>query len=106
VEHEGVGLPAQIAGDELDALHHEPGDEVYVAGQPVQLRDDDRAGESPGRGQRLAEFGPPGESIGYPLARLDLGERVHEIEPFSFRKRSDGLGLGLEPQARPPLLAG
>jgi hypothetical protein len=35
VQHEGIGIPAQLGYDEGHALRHQPGNERYVAGKPI-----------------------------------------------------------------------
>jgi hypothetical protein len=41
VQHERVGIDAQFRHDERNAVLHQAGNVVNIAGQPVELRDDD-----------------------------------------------------------------
>ena len=43
VQHERVGVGTQLRGDEGHPRGHQPGDEGDVAGEPIELGDDDGA---------------------------------------------------------------
>src|SRR5208282_6820944 len=43
VEHEGIGVSAQLGDDEGDALSHQSGNEMHVAAEAVELGHDNRA---------------------------------------------------------------
>jgi hypothetical protein len=42
VQHEGIGISAQFCDDEGRSVCHQTGDEMHIAGKPVQLGDNDR----------------------------------------------------------------
>src|SRR5262245_15795493 len=42
MQHEGGGISAEFRDDERNAMRHQTADEMYVAGQAVELRDEDR----------------------------------------------------------------
>ena len=103
VQHEGIGIGAKLGDDERHALRHQPGDEGDIAGEPVELGDDDGALADSGRGQRGGELRAPIERIAA-LAGLDLGELAEEGESFAFGEAGDhgSLGLDSEPGAALP----
>ena len=49
VQHERIGVSAQLGDDERRLVGHQAGDEVDVAAEPVELGDDDRRLVLPGR---------------------------------------------------------
>ena len=63
VQHERVGVGAQLGDDERHALRHEAGDERHVARQPVELGHDDRALRLSGHGERGGQLGPAVEGV-------------------------------------------
>jgi hypothetical protein len=77
------------------ALHHQPGDEVHVARQAVELGHQHRAAQAPGGGQRRGELRPAVQRVG-PLARLHLGERLGHREAVLRGEGGAALGLGLQ----------
>jgi hypothetical protein len=42
VQHERVGVGAEIGNDEGDLVLHQTRDEMHIAAQPIQLRYNDR----------------------------------------------------------------
>ena len=72
VDRQPVGL-REVAGDELDPALHQVRDEGDVAGQPVELGDQQRRLLQPAGGEGRGELGP----VVAPAA-LDLDELGHE----------------------------
>jgi hypothetical protein len=52
VQHERIGIPAELDDDERHALCHQPRDERYIPGQPVELGNDYAAFSPSGRQPR------------------------------------------------------
>ena len=44
VQHEGVGVSAQLGDQKRHLLRHQPADKLHVAREPIEFRDGDRAG--------------------------------------------------------------
>jgi hypothetical protein len=58
VQHERVSIGSQLSDDERDPLSHQTADEVDVAAEPIELRDDDRALQLAGRLQSRGKLRP------------------------------------------------
>lgn len=69
MDGEPVGL-RHVDGDELNPGLHQPRDEMDVAGQPVELRNDKRPPLLPAQLDGPQQLRP----VGVALAALDLGE--------------------------------
>ena len=72
VQHERVGVDAQLGDDERHALDHQAADEVHVAPQAVELGDDHRGLELAGVPERRGQLRPTIQRI-VALSGLDLG---------------------------------
>jgi hypothetical protein len=79
---ERVDIVAQLGHDERHAMRHQPGDEVHVAAQPVELGDQHRALAPLRPGERRGELRPPVERVSA-LAGLDLGVGAGQGEPLA-----------------------
>jgi hypothetical protein len=97
VQHERRHPRTQLSHEKRNPLRHEAGDEVDVTAQPIELGDDDSAGELLCLHERLLEHRPPVERIST-LAGLDLLMLGHHLEPIGRRKARDQLALRLKPQ--------
>ena len=63
-----------IDGDEIDAGLHKPGDEMHVAGEPVELGDHQRGTTGPAQDKSGGELRP----VGVILAALDFLELAEQ----------------------------
>jgi hypothetical protein len=78
VEHERVGIDAELGDDERHALCHQIGDEGDVAGEPVEFGDDHRAALAAGRREGTCEPRPAFERVGALAGgRLDEAMRLN-----------------------------
>ena len=105
MEHEGIGVSPEFRYDEGDTLRHEPGDEGDVAGEAVELGDDDGALAAAGRGAGYGQLRTAVERV-RTLAALRFGECRNEVEALLEGEAGDGLLLSLYPQAGLPLPLG
>ena len=104
MQHEGIGIRAQLCDDEGDSLGHQTRDEGDISGEPVELGDDDRALAGRARGERCCELRAPVQGIGA-FAGLDLGELGDEGIVLGFGEPGACGPLRLDPEARSALLA-
>lgn len=98
VQHEGVGIDAELGDDEQHPLRHQVGDEGDVAGEPIELSDDHRAPRCLGCCGRRGELRTPIESI-RTLAGFDLGELRNLRQSLGFGEACDGRLLSLDSEA-------
>ncbi len=90
-----------VGRDELDAAFHQPGDEVDVAGQTVELGDDQHGAPRPAVGQRRCELGA------VPLAAaFHLDVLADDAAARRGGMADDGRALRLKAQAGAALLVG
>ena len=89
VQHEGIGVAAQLGNDERNALRHEARDGSNITREPVELRNQHTAPCALGCCQRCRQLRPPIERIGA-LAGSGLN-----ILAFSVRKSLDRCALSL-----------
>jgi hypothetical protein len=61
-------------------MDHQPADEVNVARQPIELRDDDRVMRPPRGREGGGEDGPPLQGVDA-LARLHLDDQLVTVRP-------------------------
>ena len=103
VDGEPVGL-GHVGGDELDAGLHQPGDEVNIAGQPIQLGDDQRCLLPAAQLDGLEQLGP----VGVALAGFDLGKLSQQGSgaPPSSKEPADRLPLFCQSKAALALALG
>jgi hypothetical protein len=105
VQHERVGIHAQLGHDERHPVGHQPGDEMHVAAQTVELRHDDRFLRLPGVGEGRRELGPPIQGVAS-LSRLYLAVVAGDLVAVLGAEGMDGSLLGFKAQAGLALLAG
>ena len=98
VQHERVGVRAQLRGDERHPGGHQAGDEGDVAREPIELGDDDGATRLLRGGQSRRKLRPALQRIGA-LARLDLDELARDGETLAFAELGDGPTLRFQAQA-------
>jgi hypothetical protein len=95
VDGEPVGL-REVDRHELGSALHQRGDEVDVAGEPIELGDHQHRLVQAAQAQRLGELGPV-----VALAALDLGD-----DPAARDEAAHRLLLGFEPEAGATLALG
>jgi hypothetical protein len=98
VEHEWVRIDTEFGDNERHPLCHQPGDEGYVTGQPVELCDDHRTALTAGGREGAGELRPPLERVGA-LAGCRLHELGGDGESSHLGKVGDGRLLRLNAQA-------
>ncbi len=64
MEHEGNDVGAELGHEEGHALHHQPGDEMHVAAQAVELGHQQLAAQAPHGAEGSGELGAPVECVG------------------------------------------
>jgi hypothetical protein len=75
VQHERVGVGAELGHDERHVVAHQAADEMNVAAQPIELGDDDWASRLPGLPERCGQLGPTIEGVGALAVPFCLTER-------------------------------
>jgi hypothetical protein len=85
VEHDGVRVGPELGDDERHPLGHQAGDEGDIAGQPVELGDDDRALGRARRCKRRRELQAPLEGV-EALSGLGLSVFLENSEAISLCK--------------------
>ena len=103
VQHERVGVAAEFGDDERHALRHQAGDERDIAGEAVQLRDQDAAFRGLGGGQRGCELRPAIERV-RALAGFGLDVLGDDRDVLGFGEAGDRRALRLDPEPRALLL--
>ena len=96
VQHERIGIAAQLGNDERHALRHQTGHERDVAGEPVELGHQDAAFGGPRCSQCRGKLGPAIERIGA-LAGLGLDELADDRDPLGFAEAGNGSALSIDP---------
>ena len=97
-QHEGIGIGAQLRGDERHLRGHQPGDEGDVAGEPIELGNDDGAAGLLRSRQSRRELRPALQRIGA-LAGFNLNELARDGETLALAELGDGTMLRLQAQA-------
>jgi hypothetical protein len=105
VEHERVGVGVKLGDNERRAMRHQSRNEVSVAGQAVELGDDDRRLELPGRGQSGGELRASVEGVGA-LPGFYLREGLGQGVAFGLDIAGERRFLRFETKARSPLAGG
>jgi hypothetical protein len=108
VQHERVSISAQLCHDEGRSVRHQARDEMDIAAQAIELRNQDRRFRLLGGLEHCGELRPAIERISA-LARLDLLERLHQPETLGLGEAGQrGLlrfhaqaGLGLLSRGNP-----
>jgi hypothetical protein len=78
VQHKRIDIAAQLRDDKGHLVCHKPGDEVHVAGQPVQLGYDNGAARLPRSLYRSGKLRAAVEGVGA-LAAFMFLERAGEL---------------------------
>jgi hypothetical protein len=94
MQHEGVGIPAQFGDDERHPLRHQAGNEPDIAGQSVQLRNQDATLRGLGGGEGGCELRPAVDRVGA-LAGYRLDELRNDRQ-FGLGEPGDGRALRFE----------
>jgi hypothetical protein len=105
VQHERVCIRTKLGNDEWDPLSHQPGDEGNVAGEAIELGDDDRAFAGLAGCQRRSELWSPFQGVGA-LAGLDLRELGDQRVALGLGEPGDCCALGLDAEPRAALPGG
>ncbi len=96
---ERVKVGAKLGHDELDPLAHQPGDEVNVAAQAVQLGYGNRAFATLGFGERGDELGTAGEGVRTVAVSISINSRAMS-KPSDETKRARASRCASRPRAR------
>jgi hypothetical protein len=99
MQHEGIGVAAQLGHDERHTLSHQSGDKGDVARKAVQVRNDYAALVTLCGGQRRGQLGPPFQGVST-LSGLGLDVLGDDLKPFGFGKSSDGGALRFDSETR------
>ncbi len=87
VEHEGIGVGAELSHDERHTLGHQAGDKGHVAREPIELGDDDWAPGGSGGCKCRGQLRPAFQRI-RSLPGFDLDELADDRDPLRFGKSS------------------
>jgi hypothetical protein len=98
MQHEWVRVGAELGDDERHSLRHQPRNEMYVAGEAIELGDNDRTFRLAGLRKRAAELWTAVKSVGA-LSGLDLNMLADELDRFGLGEALNGGFLGLDPQS-------
>ena len=96
MKHERIGVGAEFGNDEGDLVRHQSADEVHVARQTIQLRNDHRALEAASISNSRGELGAAIQSI-RSLAGFDLDIFGDNLEILGCGEPGERLALRLEP---------
>jgi hypothetical protein len=102
VQHERVGVGSEFGDDERHPLSHEAGDERHVAGQAIELGDDNGALAITCGRKGCSQLRASVERIGS-LAALCLDKLGCEFEALGFGKAVNRFTLGINAEPRAPL---
>jgi hypothetical protein len=97
VQHEGVGVRAELGDDERNAVAHQAADEMNVATQPIELGYDHRAFRFPGLAERRGQLGSAIEGVGA-LTGFDLGVVADDLDALGLGEAGDRGALSLDPE--------
>ena len=105
-QHERLKRRLKLGNTERDAMRHEPGNEMNVAAEPIELRNGGEASLSVTASlcKRGGELRTAVKRL-RALARLDFGELGNETQSLSGGEPRDGGTLGVDPEPRATLLA-
>ena len=78
MERERVRIGSQLSDDERDPLSHRTPDEVDVAAEPIELRDDDWAFQPADHLESRGKLRPALKRVSA-LASLDFGESIYDV---------------------------
>ena len=83
MEHERVRIGSQLSNDERDPLSDQTADEMDVAAEPIQLRDDDWAFQPAGHLESRGKLRPALKRVSA-VASLDFGESIYDVAALCF----------------------
>ena len=86
MKDERVNIRPKLRDQERNAVRHQPGDEMHVAGQPVELCDDERAPLAPRLSENCCKLRSAFQGVGA-LPRLDLDEDPQNLKALLGRKK-------------------
>jgi hypothetical protein len=98
VEHERVRVGSQLSDDERDPLSHRTPDEVDVAAEPIELRDDDWAFQPADHLESRGKLRPALKRVSA-LASPDFGES-YDVAALGSGKPGDGSTLNQVPDTK------
>jgi hypothetical protein len=99
VQHEGIGVPAELRHDERHSLRHQAGNERHVPREAVELRHEYAALRRTGGGECSCELWPPIQRI-CAFAGLGLNVLGDNRESFGFGEPLHGRPLRLDAETR------
>jgi hypothetical protein len=89
VERERVRIGSQLSDDERDPLSHRTPDEVDVAAEPIELRDDDWAFQPADHLESRGKLRPALKRVSA-LASLHFDESIYDVAALGSGKPGDG----------------
>jgi hypothetical protein len=92
MQHEWIGIAAQLGDDERHALGHQAGNERDVTGKPIEFGHQDGAFGRSGSRQRGCQLRPAVQGIGA-LTGLCLDELGNDRETLGLGEASNGRPL-------------
>ena len=98
MQHKRVRISARLGDKKRHVVPHQTADEVNIAAQAIELRDNDRAFRIQGLPERSGEFGASIKGVSA-LTGLDLDMLGDDFDPFRFGKPGYRGALGLDPEA-------
>jgi hypothetical protein len=105
MQHERVRISAQLCDNERGSMGHEPGDEMNVATQAIQLGDDDWSPMLARGIEGGGELWPLIERI-RPFTGLNLFEGLNQVKVLSLSEAGERSLLCLKTKAGPTLSSG
>jgi hypothetical protein len=97
VQDKRINVHPKLGNDELHALSHEAGDEVYVAAEAVELRHGNGTTAAAGLCEGSGKLWSAAKGVGT-LAALDLYKLADSLKALGRRKALKGLALRLDPE--------
>jgi hypothetical protein len=104
MQHERVSVRAEIGDDERRLVGHQPGDEMDVTREPIELRNNDRSLVLARRLKGGSELRPLVERI-RPFTGLNLFKGLNQVEALGLGKTGERSLLRFETKTRPALLS-
>jgi hypothetical protein len=97
MQDEGVNVGPKFGDDELHALGHQAGDEVYVAAETVELGHGNGTAATASLCQGSGKLWAAVKGVGT-LAALDLYKLTDRLEALGRREARKGFALRLDPE--------
>ena len=95
MQHVWIDIGTKLGNNERYAMYHEPADEVDIPGEPVELRDRDRAFALPRHVESAGQLRPELECVGS-LTGFNFGKFSDDLEPVRLREPLQRVALGLK----------